>query len=262
MLSAGFTLMLALLLAAPPAQATPTPNDTAIPPLVWELVELTGEDGSPIEIAEPASYTVQFLPDNTLAVRADCNQAAGTYTAGDGALELGLIASTLALCPPDSQAESFRSLLEQATTYAFDRDGFLLLGGDNGSLRLRASLVGVVWEWQEFAGGNDEIIRTENPADYTLTFLDDDKLAIQADCNRAMGTYEAEGPTLDLRVGGVTRVMCPPGSLMAGFLRDLGEVSSHVFREGHLYLALPVDAGILEFAAKPIAPPGATPEAG
>jgi para-nitrobenzyl esterase len=86
-------------------------------------------------------------------------------------------------------------------------------------------------------------------------------LAIQADCNRAMGTYTVDGPTLDLTVGGVTRAQCPPGSLMERFLRDLDDASSHVFRDGHLFLALPVDAGILEFVPR-FHEPEATPVAG
>jgi hypothetical protein len=42
-------------------------------------------------------------------------------------------------------------------------------------------------------------------------------------------------------------------------LRDLGDVSSYVFRDGKLYLALKVDAGIMEFHAFPLAASHATP---
>ena len=122
--------------------------------------------------------------------------------------------------------------------------------------------MGVTWEWQEFQGMDDSIVVPDNPEDYTLTFLPDGKTAIQADCNRAMGTYTVDDSTIDLVVGGVTRAMCPPGSLMDQYLRDLDEVSSHVFRDGNLYLALPVDSGIMEFVARYEAPPEATPESG
>jgi hypothetical protein len=46
------------------------------------------------------------------------------------------------------------------------------------------------------------------------------------------------------------------------YLRDLGDVSSHVFRDGNLYLALRADAGIMAFAARFAEPPRATPHAG
>ena len=38
---------------------------------------------------------------------------------------------------------------------------------------------------------------------------------------------------------------------MDRFLRDLDQVTSHVFRDGKLYLALPMDAGIHAFAPPP-----------
>ncbi|MGH2617219.1 MAG: META domain-containing protein, partial [Thermomicrobiales bacterium] len=177
-------------------------------------------------------------------------------------LDITLGLSTLALCPPDSQVEPFQRLLESAATFAFGPDGELVLSGDDGSLTLRPALMSVRWEWREFQGSDDSLVAPENPEDYTLTFLPEGKLAIQADCNRAMGTFTVDGPTLDLVVGGVTRVMCPPGSLMEHFLRDLDDASSHVFRDGNLYLALPVDAGIMEFVARYEAPPEATPETG
>ena len=66
---------------------------------------------------------------------------------------------------------------------------------------------------------------------------------------------------MDLRVGGDS-AMCPSGSLMERFLRDLDQVTSHVFRDGKLYLALPMDAGILAFAPTSLAPPAATPAPG
>lgn len=258
-------LTLLFTLFSPALQATPVPpEDAGIPPIVWELVELPGDDGQPVEIAEPARYTIQFLPDGMLGLGADCNSVGGTYKVDGENLDLELTVSTLALCPPDSQAEPFQRLVENTTSFSFDPDGHLLLTGDDGTLRFRPTLLGVVWEWQEFQGSDDSLLAPKNPEDYTLTFLPDGKLAIQADCNRAMGTYtlDGDGVALDLTVGGVTRMLCPEGSLMHEFLRDLDDVSSHVFRDGKLYLALRVDAGIMEFEARYAEPDEATPEAG
>jgi heat shock protein HslJ len=258
-------LTLLLLLFTPASQATPVPpREVGIPPIIWELVEMPGDDGQPIEIAEPARYTIQFLPGGKLAVGADCNRVGGNYTIDGEKLDLELTMSTLALCPPDSQADPFQRMVENATSFEFDPDGQLLLSGDDGTLRFRPSLLGVAWEWQDFQGSDDSVLAPENPEDYTVTFLPNGKLGIQADCNRAMGTYTLgdDGASLDLKVGGVTRMLCPEGSLMHDFLRDLDDVSSHVFRDGKLFLALRLDAGIMEFEARYVEPIEATPEAG
>ena len=258
----GIALLSLLLAATPLARATPTPADEiAIPPVVWELVELSGGGESPVEVAQPDRYTVRFQPGGKVAVGADCNQAAGTYTADNGVLIVIVTVSTLAQCPPDSQSEPFLALFESAITFEFDSDGFLIVAGDDGSLKLRAALTGVLWEWQNFRGSDDAIIAPERPADYTLMFMPDGKLAIQSDCNRGTGSYSADGPSLDLAIGGVTRAKCPQESLAEQYLRDLGDVSSYVFRDGNLYLALRTDAGIMEFAARFDEHP-ATPRAG
>jgi heat shock protein HslJ len=165
-------------------------------------------------------------------------------------------------CPPDSQADPFLILLQSATTFEFDDEGLLILTGPEGELSLRPSLTAVVWEWREFRGGDDSVVAPEHPENYTLTFLVDDKLAIRADCNRATGAYTVDGPSLELTVGGMTRAMCPPDSLSDRFVRDLGDVRSHVFRDGNLYLALMADAGIMEFVAHVPELDTATPVAG
>src|SRR5262245_44432881 len=106
-----------LVLSALAAQATPNPTATGIPPVVWELVSHTATNSKPVAIAEPARYTLQFLPDGRLLARLDCNQGSGGYTASDGVLTLTPMAATLKLCPPDSQVDPFQLLLSQATAY-------------------------------------------------------------------------------------------------------------------------------------------------
>jgi heat shock protein HslJ len=260
---AGIALLAALLAATPLAQATPTPpGDAEIPPVVWEMVTFAEADADPVDVAEPERYTVQFLHEGELAIGADCNSGGATYTAEDGTLEISPIRTTLMGCPPDSQADPFLILLESATTFAFDDEGLLVLSGPEGTLSLRPSLTAVVWEWREFRGGDDSVVAPDDPSRYTIEFLEDGTLAVGADCNRATGGYTVDGPSLELTVGGMTRAMCPPESLSDRFVRDLGDVRSHVFRDGNLYLALMADAGIMEFAAQAPESPEATPSSG
>ena len=110
------------------------------------------------------------------------------------------------------------------------------------------SLTGVVWTWVEFQSSDETVVKPEDPAAYTLEFLPDGKLSLQADCNRATGTYTVDGSSLTLEVMGMTKAACPPGSLSDQYLEYLNNVVSYVFRDGNLYLALKFDSGIMEFA--------------
>jgi heat shock protein HslJ len=262
--NAALTLTAFVLSIVAMTQATPTPADqAAIPPVIWELTELAPTGAAAIEIEDSSRYTVQFLPDGEVVVRADCNQGSGTFSISkeEVPLSIGPIASTLMLCPGDSHDADFLALLVSTTQAEFTENSSLVLTGDDGRLTLRPSLIGVVWEWQVFRGGDDSVLRPDHPERYTLEFLPNGKLAIQAGCNRATGTYTTDDPRLDLEVGGVTRATCPEGSLMEQYLRDLSDVRSFVMREGRLYLALRIDAGISEFRPRPVEAPAATPTA-
>jgi heat shock protein HslJ len=134
--------LLALLLFGRPflsraQEATPPPDASTIPPVVWELVAYTDSGGEPVAIDDPARYTLQFLPEGELLALLDCNRGRGTYIAADGMLTISPMASTRAACPPDSHDTDFQRLLSTATRFAFDADGCLLLRGDQGELRLR-----------------------------------------------------------------------------------------------------------------------------
>jgi heat shock protein HslJ len=135
-------VLLALMLFSRPVlgraqEATPPPAGSAIPPIVWELVAYTGGGGEPVAIDDPARYSLQFLPEGELLALLDCNRGRGTYVAADGMLTISPLATTRAACPPESHDMSFLRLLTAATRFAFDADGCLLLGGDQGELRLR-----------------------------------------------------------------------------------------------------------------------------
>src|SRR5829696_20391 len=150
----------------------------------------------------------------------------------------------------------------RGASHGWDREWGLLLHGDKGSLHLRPALTGVRWAWQTCQGSDGTIVRPDDPSQYTVEFLPDGTLAIQVDCHHAVGTYTVDNSTVDLRIGERTTAICPPGALMDRFLRDLDQVTSHVFRGGKLYLALPMDAGVHAFAPNSVAPPAATPATG
>ncbi len=113
------------------AQETPPPETPmAIPPLVWQLTAFPGV-ATPIE---PGRYTVQFVPDGTVAIRADCNWVLGTWTGGNGVIDITVTQTTVAGCPADSLEESFVQALDLATTYGLDATMGLTLIGPAGEM--------------------------------------------------------------------------------------------------------------------------------
>jgi heat shock protein HslJ len=90
-------------------------------------------------------------------------------------------------------------------------------------------------------------MRPDDPSQYTVAFLPDGTLEIQADGNHAIGNFILTGSQLDLQFGEVTKVACPHGSLMTPFLADLDQAVSHTIQQT-LTLALSGGNGVMHFA--------------
>jgi heat shock protein HslJ len=133
--------LVAAVLAAPGsarAQVQDVPGPTlglAIPPIVWQLSVFPGVGA----IAEPGRYTVQFLPDGSVSIRADCNWVGGFWSGGDGALDITTTTTTLAGCPPDSLEQPFVQALDSATSYVVD-GVTLLIAGPAGEMQFSSAL--------------------------------------------------------------------------------------------------------------------------
>ena len=89
----------------------------------------------------------------------------------------------------------------------------------------------------------------QESAHYTLQFLADRRLLVQADCNHGIGTWMQEGATVRIGPVGMGRVYCGSESLDVRFLRDLEYVRSLLIRREKLFLATLADGAILEFDA-------------
>jgi heat shock protein HslJ len=115
-------------------------------------------------------------------------------------------------------------------------------------IQLQPILPGVVWQWQGNVSSTGEVTRRpDDPSQYTVEFLPDGTLAIQADCNRATGAYAIAGAQIDLQIGEVTKMACRPGSLTTPFLADLDQVVSRTIQQT-LILALSGGNGVMQFA--------------
>lgn len=106
----------------------------------WLWVSFT-DPTQQFELDQPAQYTITFNTDGTVAIKADCNNASGTYTADDnGGLTLALGPMTLAACPPDSRSDEFIKKLGSVAGFFFEQ-GFLYLdlAADGGTFQLTAA---------------------------------------------------------------------------------------------------------------------------
>lgn len=138
-------VVLALVLAACGSQtATPTAAPSAAPPPTEELVKLRANTWQWVAysgatesftVDNPGNYTLTFNTDASLAIKADCNQAAGSYQGEGGKLTIELGPVTAAACGENSRSERLLSLLPSAALYRFDGDDLLIeLMADGGTL--------------------------------------------------------------------------------------------------------------------------------
>jgi heat shock protein HslJ len=111
--------------AAPASTPTPAPAAVTAPPLVgtvwqWEEFIDVATGRASMEIKDPSLYTVTFMDDGTAAMKADCNQAAATYTVDGAKITINVGPVTLAACGPDSLGETFLIDLTSVSTYVIE----------------------------------------------------------------------------------------------------------------------------------------------
>jgi heat shock protein HslJ len=144
-------LMVAALLAA--ASLLPTssagaqdiPSEApapAIPPIPWQLTAFSGVTAG----IEPGLYTVHFLPDETVNIRADCNWVAGFWSGANGALDVTVTMTTVAQCPAGSLEEPFVQALDEATSYTIAQDMTLIITGPAGEMHFTPAMPAMAWE--------------------------------------------------------------------------------------------------------------------
>ena len=101
----------------------------------WQWVSFT----SPVEqydIELPASYQLDFNPDGTVAIKADCNNAIGSYSAESGSLNIQVGPTTRAACPPGSLSERFIEYLGFSAVYFFEGGNlFIDMMADGGTMQ-------------------------------------------------------------------------------------------------------------------------------
>ncbi|WP_374688398.1 META domain-containing protein, partial [Promineifilum sp.] len=253
------------------------PAEPVLTGATWQWTDVMSGNTA-TAVADPTRYTITFNEDGTAAIKADCNSVTSTYTAADGAMTLTLGASTLAACPPDSQADEFTAGLSTVTGYAFQDGNLVLSRADGGTMLFStaltegatssgeagggaagtteggtgekgAGLTGATWTWTALHTPASSTT-VNDPSRFTLTFNADGTAHIQADCNQVRATYTvSEGNLLTVAPGASTMAYCGPGSLDQIYLGGLTNAMGYRLEGGELIIDMLYESGSLVFAA-------------
>jgi heat shock protein HslJ len=224
----------------------------ALSETVWHL-ESIAEDESVVSILEGTEITAYFAEDGTLSGLAGCNNYSGMYQVDGELIQIELGPLTMMFCDqPEGvmdQEEAYLVVLDSVTSFQIVGDR-LMMRDENGQevLRFKASdLVGYVWMWLEFLENNDTITQPDIPGNYTLEFLPDGVLNVQADCNRASGSLTVNGNQLDMEILTTTLAACPPDSLSDEYLRLLNDAVAYIREGDFLFIDIMLDTGTMKF---------------
>jgi heat shock protein HslJ len=236
----------------------------------WKWYQFTSP-ANQVVVDDPNKYSVEFRPDGTVSVEADCNNGGGTYAASGGNINIEVNHMTMAACPPESLSDSFVQGLNSVATYRLE-GGVLMMDmpADGGTLLLSENppeiqpptdpnLIGKVWKWYQFQSPVGEKLVVPDPNQYTVEFLAEGRVHVQADCNTGNGVYTADGSSISIEVQAMTLAMCPPDSLSDQFVQGLNTAAIYFFQDGTLFMDLPMDSGTMAFSENPPMPPTPTP---
>ncbi len=237
-------------------------SESKLTGVIWHLQEICDNNDELIEVDNPANYTIEFLPNGKVKVKADCKSTNGNYVVENKNISMILNPTTLQICSSKSIADKYLTELQFARIFFF-QDGNLYfdLKADTGTMKFipqhnkteldsESKLMGKVWQLQEIRYNNDELIEVNNPANYTIQFLPDGQLSIKADCNRARGIYTVQDSRISIQIGATTRAMCPPESISNQYLKELESATIFFFKDGNLYFDLKFDTGTMKFISE------------
>ena len=101
----------------------------------WQLVNITSMDDRVDVPAKRSDYTLEFNPDGTAHILADCNRGSGAWTSqSPPRLEFGPVASTRAMCPPGSLSERYLAQFEWVRSYVLEGSHLFLATMADGSI--------------------------------------------------------------------------------------------------------------------------------
>jgi heat shock protein HslJ len=133
LLPIGLTVLAMLLAACAPA-ATPAPAGSNLLGKTWLWQKTEYNNGKDIPVLAPANYTLQFLPEDQVSIKADCNTGSGRYAVTNNVdLTISLETLTRAICPPESLSDEYINELNDAGSYRVEPNGELVFSLKSGA---------------------------------------------------------------------------------------------------------------------------------
>jgi len=220
---------------------------------IWYLESLTNGQEGTVPVLDQTEITAFFDEEGNLSGSAGCNNYSSTYQVDGDQISFELGIMTMMACEePEGVMEQESAYMQALETVT----GFQILGDEmvmhdeagQEVLKFKASdLVGYVWAWMEFLENNDTVTRPNMPANYTVEFIPDGQVAIQADCNQVIGTYSVKGNQIDIELGATTLAACPDNSLADEYLRLLSDAVIYFRQAEYLFLDIMMDVGTMKF---------------
>ena len=106
---------------------------------VWQWVRTLYNNDTKTAPPEPKNYTVQFLSNGGVNVKADCNMKGGTYSLKDGKLNIRILNSTMAMCEKGSLEDQFvKDLTAAASVFLNMENLYIGLKYDTGTMGFEA----------------------------------------------------------------------------------------------------------------------------
>jgi len=218
---------------------------------VWRWEQTLMNSGDKLAPDNPNSYMVEFKPDGTVAIQADCNQVGGSYTLDDSSITIELGPSTLVACPEGSLGDQFVANLSVAANYFFEEGSlFIDLLVDSGTMRFSAQstgLAGTSWRVTGYNNGQGAVVSSIIGTELTATFGADGNLTGLAGCNNYTASYQVDGSNMVFGPAAATRKACAqPEGIMdqeLQFLTALTTAATYQMRGD--FLELRTSAGAL-----------------
>jgi heat shock protein HslJ len=169
----------------------------------WYWDQTTMNNGEMLVPDNPASYTVQFFPDSSILIQADCNQVIGTYTVEGSSITIQMGPVILAACPPGSLSDQFVANLNEAAIYTIQDDKLLIgLRMDSGTMQFAAplstDLAGTSWVVTGYNNGTQAVVSPIIGTELTATFGEDGNLTGSAGCNDYSASYQVDGNNISI----------------------------------------------------------------
>jgi heat shock protein HslJ len=240
---------------------------------IWRWDQTVMNNDETFVPANPANYTVQFKPDGTVSIQADCNNVGGTYTVDGSSITIQTGPTTMMACPPGSLGDQFVAQLSGAAIYFIRGENlFIDLKFDSGTMQFTAEsgeLAGTSWDVIGYNNGREAVVSVIIGTEMTATFGEDGSLAGSAGCNNYNATYELSGETISIGPAATTRKFCAePEGIMEQeqeYLAALQTAATYSIRGDRLELRTATGALAADFsrardggAATPDQPAGGT----